>query len=279
MHWANNLESLGKGKTLEVIGGTSCPSTLSRCGQPRRSVPFLAILLCQLAAGCIFNSTDSFKDDEWATTIPHNLNRKTSEQKSFEGRLPHSLRGILDDRCLAGLQHVGRAQELLAIDFLVQALVLGLLLHLFDRALLLTVSPAVAFGAASHHRAAVAGSLVAVGAVGLGGGVLVFNHHQVRRHLLELIDEPLALHFSQDASLVVVPEQEQVRLFSSGILTTHTGERHFNMSRKQNTECHRICGSESSQNMENLHICRYKERKRKSPFSVMSKRAMMPLQG
>lgn len=116
---------------------------------------------------------------------------------------------------MAGLQYVGRVQELLAVDFLIQALVLGLLLHLFDRALVLTVSPAVAFGASAHHRAAVGGSLVAVGAVGFGGGVLIFDHHQVRWHLLELIDEPLALHFSEDASLVVVSVQEQVRLLSS----------------------------------------------------------------
>lgn len=147
---------------------------------------------------------------------PSQLESKTSEQKIFEGRLPHSLRRILDDRCLAGLQHAGRVQELLAIDFLVKALVLGLLLHLLDRAVLLTVSPAVAFGAAANHRAAVAGSLVAVGAVGLGGGVLVFDNHQVRRHLLELIDEPLALHFSQDASLVVVPLAGG-RLFSQAL--------------------------------------------------------------
>lgn len=102
-------------------------------------------------------------------------------------------------------------QELLAIDFLVQALVLGLLLHLFHRALLVTVSPAVAFGAPAPHRAAVAGSLVAVG---VGGRLLVLDHHQVRRHLLELIDEPLALHFRQDASLVVVPAREKVGLFT-----------------------------------------------------------------
>lgn len=107
---------------------------------------------------------------------------------------------------------------MLAVDFLVEALVLGLLLHLFHRALLVTVSPAVAFGAPAHHRAAVAGSLVAVGAVGVGGRVLVLNHHQVGRHLLELIDEPLALHFGQDASLVVVPVQEEVGLFTSQAL-------------------------------------------------------------
>lgn len=112
-------------------------------------------------------------------------------------------------------------QQLLAVDFLVQALVVRLLLHLFHRALLVTMSLAVALGAPAHHGAAIAGSLVAIGAVGLGGGLLVLDHHQVGWHLLELIDEPLALHFSQDASLVVVPVQQKVRLFTSRASCLH----------------------------------------------------------
>lgn len=51
------------------------------CGQPRLFVPFSAISLCQLAAECIFNLADSFKDGERSTTTPHILNKKSLSRR------------------------------------------------------------------------------------------------------------------------------------------------------------------------------------------------------
>lgn len=49
------------------------------------------------------------------------------------------------------------------------------------------------------------------GSGGLGRGfrcfsalLLILDHHQVLRHLLKLVDQPLPFHFGQDSSLVVI---------------------------------------------------------------------------
>ena len=123
-------------------------------------------------------------------------------------RLPQSLCRVLDARPLAGLQHILEEVLVVAVvGFLVQKLIVGLLLHLFRWCVVLTVSPPLPFGP-THHRASVAWSLISVGPVCLRAGLLVLDHYQIGRHFLELIDEPLPLHFSQDASLIVVPAAE-----------------------------------------------------------------------
>lgn len=126
---------------------------------------------------------------------------------------PHSLCRL--DGALSALEHVHGLQQLLgvsaAIGLVVQTLVDRLLLHLLHRHVVLGVNLPVAFGAAADQRAAVAGALAAVAAVGVGAGVLVLDHHQVARHLLELVDEPLSFYFSQDASLVVISAGEAAK--------------------------------------------------------------------
>lgn len=117
------------------------------------------------------------------------------------------------------LKDLDRLQELCTVStqssmssrclLLVQVFILRLLLHLLH--VLLVLTSAVTFGTSSNHGPAVGGSLVAVASVGLAVHVLVLDHHQVGRHLLELIDQPLALHLSQDPSLIVVPAAEKTR--------------------------------------------------------------------
>lgn len=74
--------------------------------------------------------------------------------------------------------------------------------------MVLAVGPPVPFGPSTDHGSAVAGPLVTVASVGVRA-VLVLDHHQVGRHLLELVHQPLPLHFSKNASLVVVPTEEK----------------------------------------------------------------------
>lgn len=119
--------------------------------------------------------------------------------------LPRRL--VLNCRPLVALQHVDRVKELLAlsVSFLVQNFIARLLLHVLHRALVLTRSPPVAFGPSTAHGPPVAGSVIPVADVGVGTSVFVLDHHQICWHLLELIDQPLPLHFGQDASLIVIP--------------------------------------------------------------------------
>lgn len=70
------------------------------------------------------------------------------------------------------------------------------------------MSPPVPFGSSTDHRPPVGSPLVPVGGVTIGACVFILNHHQISWHLLELVDQPLPLHFSEYASLIVVSKGE-----------------------------------------------------------------------
>lgn len=61
-------------------------------------------------------------------------------------------------------------------------------------------------GASSGDGAPVGGSLVHVAGASVGACVFILDDNQISWHLFELVNQPLALHFSQDASLIVVSE-------------------------------------------------------------------------
>ncbi|TNN63427.1 hypothetical protein EYF80_026383 [Liparis tanakae] len=92
------------------------------------------------------------------------------------GLLPHRL--VVDRRPVVGLQHVDGVKELL------------------------NLSPPVPFGPSAGRGPPVGRSVVPVAGVGIGTAVFVLDDHQIRWHLLKLIDQPLPFHFGQDASLI-----------------------------------------------------------------------------
>lgn len=107
------------------------------------------------------------------------------------------------------LQHLKELLGLSSFSFLVETFVCGLFLHLLRGDLVVTVAPRLPSGASADHRASVSRPLVPVRVVSIRPTVFIFYHHQISRHFLELVHQPLPLHLSQDASLIVVPGGER----------------------------------------------------------------------